>query len=111
MAPARVVIFGRQSGPMALSAISIWEVSQKVRKGKLTLFAALDDWFAITLRPSFVTVLPIDADIARLSNNLPGFANEDPADRFIVATARKHHLTVITSDEKILSYGDVRTLW
>lgn len=108
---AMAVISGARPNAIALSAISVWEVTLKVRKGKLTPFTDLDRWLAITLRRGFVTVLPVDADIARLSNELPGSFHQDPADRFIVATARKHGLTIITSDHLILDYDDVPTLW
>lgn len=104
-------IFESGRDPIALSAISVWEVSLKLRKGRLTLFAPLDQWLAITLRPAFVHVLPIDADIARGANELPGDFHGDPADRFIVATARKHNLTIITSDGLIRRYSGVPTLW
>lgn len=108
---AAAVAFGRSDAQFGLSAISVYEVGQKFRKGKLRLSMPLDLWLATALRPAFVRVIPIDAELAQLSNNLPDFANEDPADRFIVATALKHNLTIITSDRKIRDYADVPTLW
>lgn len=101
----------RSTEPFCLSAISIWEVCLKVRKQKLTLSTSLDAWLRITLRPSFVRVIPIDDSVARVSTELPGDFHDDPADRFIVATARQQGLTIITSDEKILSYPHVKSLW
>ncbi len=32
------------------------------------------------------------------------FEHEDPGDRFIVATAQRHDLTLVTSDGKMLAY-------
>lgn len=58
----------------------------------------------------FVSVLPVDAAVARESNLLPGLFHEDPADRIMIATARVHGLTILTSDEKILAYPHVRSL-
>ncbi len=71
----------------------------------------LEKWFAIGLRPAFVRVFPIDAEIAREAYELPGSFDGDPADRFIAATARRNNLTIITSDRQILAYQHVRTLW
>lgn len=96
--------------PLAVSAISVWEIALKDRKGKLDLGLPVDQWFKSVLRPSVIIVLPIDAAIAREANRLPGFAHEDPADRIVVATARVHDLTILTSDEKILAYPHVRSL-
>lgn len=96
--------------PCALSAISIFEVTLKVRKGKIDLRLPADQWLDLALRRSLVTVIPVDAEIARAANALPEPFHNDPADRLIVATARKHNLTIITSDRQILAYPDVQTL-
>ena len=82
-----------------------------MRKGKLTLATPIDAWLRMTLRPSFVRVVPLDAEIARGATELPDGFHEDPADRFIVATARRLDLTIITSDQKILGYPHAKSLW
>jgi PIN domain nuclease of toxin-antitoxin system len=97
--------------PFLLSAISIWEVCLKVRKGKLTLSTSLDVWLRLALQPAFVRVVPLDAEIARAATELPNGFHEDPADRFIVATARCLDLTIITSDQKILAYPHAKSIW
>jgi PIN domain nuclease of toxin-antitoxin system len=99
------------TAPFGLSAISIYEIGQKARKGKLALSLPIDRWLAMALRSNFVRVIPIDAEIAREANELPGEFHGDPADRLIVATARRHNLTIITSDRKMRDYADVPTLW
>jgi PIN domain nuclease of toxin-antitoxin system len=108
---ASAVLLNRTAAPFALSAISIYEIGQKARKGKLALAISIDRWLAIALRPAFVRVIAVDADIAREANELPGDFHGDPADRFIVATARKYNLTILTSDRKIRDYAGVQTLW
>jgi len=45
------------------------------------------------------------------SCNLPGSFHKDPADRIIVATARKFGAILVTKDEKILNYPDVKSIW
>lgn len=108
-AGARGLIFDPTRAPFALSAISIWEVSNKLRRrpGSIDLGLPFVDWLAIAAQPTLVRVLPVDAEIARLANALPGTFHEDPADRFIVATAIHHRLVLLTSDEKILAYPHV----
>lgn len=110
-APTRALIFDATNAPFALSAMSVWEVCTKFRKrpDDLALQLPLDQWLATALRPSVFTVLPIDAAIARESNRLPGDFHEDPADRIIVATARVHGLSLLTSDAKILAYPHVKS--
>lgn len=108
----RGLIFDPAQAPFALSAISVWEVGNKLRKrpGSIDLGVPFTDWLAIAAQPALVRVLPVDAEIARLANDLPGVLNDDPADRFIVATAIRHRLVILTSDEKILAYPHVRSL-
>jgi PIN domain nuclease of toxin-antitoxin system len=55
--------------------------------------------------------LPVDVDIALKSVHLPGQFHKDPADRMIVATARKLAVPLVTKDEKIRAYPHVKTIW
>lgn len=96
--------------PLALSAISVWKIALKFHKGKLDLALPLDTWLQLALRPGVIEVIPVDAAIARRSTELPGDFHNDPADRFIVATALAHGLTVVTSDERILAYPHIHSL-
>lgn len=108
----RGLIFDPARAPFALSAISIWEVGNKLRRrpGSLDLGLAFVDWLAVAAQPALVRVLPVDAEVGRLANDLAGTFHEDPADRFIVATAIHHRLVLVTSDEKILAYPHVISL-
>jgi len=38
--------------------------------------------------------------------DLPGKPPDDPADRFLIATARQHGLRLVTRDALILAYGE-----
>jgi PIN domain nuclease of toxin-antitoxin system len=48
---------------------------------------------------------PLDAVTAAESTLLPGDAHGDPADRFLIATARTHGVALATRDEQIIEYG------
>lgn len=111
-AASLAVLRDPNNAPFALSAISVWEVCTKFRKKpqQLALTVPLDDWLSLALQPGFVRVIPVDADLSRLSNDLPGVFHEDPADRLVVATARRANLIVVTSDDKILNYPHVQGL-
>ena len=55
--------------------------------------------------------VPIDQRVAVESVNLPGDFHKDPADRFLVATARLLGATLISCDDKIRAYAHVNTFW
>ncbi|MEI6514341.1 MAG: type II toxin-antitoxin system VapC family toxin [bacterium] len=109
-AKSLAVLHDPSNAPFALSAISVWEVCTKIRKKphELSLALPLDEWLSLALQPGFVRVIPVDAAITRLSNELPGVFHEDPADRLIVATAKRNNLIILTSDDKILNYSHVK---
>src|SRR5437016_4474856 len=75
---AQTLINQRGILPFGLSAISIWEVTLKARKGKLQLLPTTERWLQSALNRNLIQVVPIDAIIARLANELPGTFHEDP---------------------------------
>jgi len=52
-----------------------------------------------------IHIVPIDERIALESRLLPGSFHQDPADRFIVATARTHGVFWVTHDKRMLEYS------
>lgn len=55
--------------------------------------------------------VPVDNEIGVNAVELPGDFHKDPADRIIVATARKWGAAIVSADEKIGGYRYVRTIW
>ena len=104
------VIHSPANYPFGLSAISAWEVAKKVSLGKLSLSIPVRDWLAQATRRPFIEILPINVAIALESTMLPGPFHKDPADQIIVATARVTNLTLLTTDNEIREYANVKTL-
>ncbi len=98
-------------GEILISAISAWEVSMLVERGRVVLRKDVRDWVADTRRLPFVRFVPIDAGIAIASTRLPGVLPRDPADRLIVATALAEGVPLITADQKLRDWAGVRTIW
>lgn len=102
-----LALLQRREGAFGLSAISFWEVGKKVQIGKLKLPKALAAWFADAVAPN-VSVLPLSPEIVVDAMQLPDFPVRDPADELIVATARVHRLTLLTTDTKLKNYRHAR---
>ena len=111
--PKRVARIARdlRNAPLGLSAISPWEVAKKTALGKLQLSLPVRHWVMLATQPEGIQILPLTPDVALESAYLPGELHRDPADQIIAATARVHHATLITSDERLLRYPHVETLW
>jgi PIN domain nuclease of toxin-antitoxin system len=87
-----------------VSAISGFEIAIKVAKGKLKLPASPADWFEAIIEHHGLTVLPLEWNLCIAAAQLPSI-HDDPCDRFIIATAKQHDLTVVTGDEQFEKYG------
>ena len=91
--------------PLGISIVSVWEIALLASKGRIGLEMPVKEWVGSALdRPGFVQ-LDIDVGIAVDSCNLPGVFHADPADRFLVATARLKNAVIVTRDKRILRYG------
>jgi PIN domain nuclease of toxin-antitoxin system len=109
-ADAELAITDRES-EVHLSPISAWETLVLARKGRLTLTPSPSEWVLDALRRSTPTAAPLTHSIALRSETLGGFESQDPADRFLVATALEHDLTLVSADAAMLGYGQLRTIW
>ena len=94
-----------RASTLAVSAISVWELAMLVKRGRLRLTTAVNSWIEASLRPPGVRIIPVGAALALDSVELPDFDHhKDPADRLIVATARRHG-TLLTCDESLLEWA------
>ncbi|WP_310634506.1 type II toxin-antitoxin system VapC family toxin [Paraburkholderia sp.] len=98
-------------GQIVISAISAWEIAMLVQREKLVLTMDVDTWLATVSQIEAVRFLAIDVEIGLKSVDLPGDFHKDPADRMIVATARRLAAPLVTRDEKIRAYPHVKTIW
>jgi PIN domain nuclease of toxin-antitoxin system len=94
-----------------VAAISLWEFAMMATKGRIDLAIPPYEWLRYSINEADTKVLPLSADIALDSCNLPGDFHKDPADRMIVATARVHHAQLVTKDGKIRAYSHVHSVW
>ena len=92
-----------------LSPITLWETSMLAEKGRIALQPNTEAWIdrALIILPTKEATL--NYAIARLSRQLP-IPHQDPADRFIAATASYYDLTLATIDRNLLKTPSLRTI-
>jgi PIN domain nuclease of toxin-antitoxin system len=95
----------RRSSGLLISAISVWEIGALLAKGRIQLSIPLRDWVDKALAAPGIRFVPLDAAAAAESTLLPGDPHGDPADRFLIATARTQDAELATRDEQIIRYG------
>ncbi len=70
----------------------------------------LSAWIDRSLRDLAAESIPVTHEVAAEAYGLPGRFHKDPVDRVLVAAARRHQLTLLTADQRILRYAEVRSL-
>jgi PIN domain nuclease of toxin-antitoxin system len=90
-----------------LSPISTWEALMLHAKGRIRLPPDLAQWLARATAP--LLEAPLTHEIALISRELH-LPHNDPADRFLAATAQVLRLTLVTADSHLLGLGEISTL-
>ncbi len=98
-------------GEIGLSSITAWEIAMLVARGRVALAMDVTAWLALIESIEGIKFIPVDNEIAVKAVELPGEFHKDPADRLIIATARKLGVPLVTADEKIRAYPHIRTIW
>jgi PIN domain nuclease of toxin-antitoxin system len=106
---ARLVANMEREGGFA-SAISIWELGTKIKRGKLEMPIGIDEFARRIEKGGVVTLLPVDTQIWLSSLSLD-WDHRDPADRVIVATALAKGLPLLTKDTEIHAFSGVQCVW
>lgn len=94
-----------QGLPTYVSPITAWEAGNLARKRKFKATLAPSRWFERLLAAPGMTLCDMPPDVLIASTELPGFPNNDPADRILAATAREYGFRVVTRDKPLLDYG------
>lgn len=96
---------------LGVHPISCWEVAMLSQSGQLKLRISVDDWVQAALARPKIQLLPFLPSAAVRAAGLGGSFPEDPADRFIVATALEMQMPLVTKDTRIEAWGGIETIW
>jgi PIN domain nuclease of toxin-antitoxin system len=96
-----------QGNELWLSPVSTWEVLLLQAKGRIQLNGNVREW--VTKATANMREAPLTHEIVAAAQELP-FARQDPADRFLAATAAVLGLTLVTADHRLLGLGAIATL-
>ena len=95
------------SNELWLSPVSTWEALLLHMKGRIRLQGSLREWLAGAT--AHLREAPLTHEIVLAAHELPLF-HQDPADRFLTATAGTLGLTLVTADERLLGLKKIATL-
>lgn len=92
-----------------LSAVSVWEIGNKSRIGKLPEIENFAEQFPTLMQANAFTLLSLTADHAMRAGYLEGL-HRDPFDRLLAGQALVEDMTVLTNDSEIAGFG-CKVLW
>ena len=94
-----------------LSPISIWEFLLLAERGRVRVADGLSptEWVDAALARAPMHDAALTREVALRSRSVR-LAHDDPADRFLAATAEVYELTLVTADEHLLRGRGFRTL-
>jgi len=93
--------------PVAVAAISLWEIAKLVEKGRIAVPRPVEEYLRQVEENPAIEVLPLDAAVAAESTRLGPTFPRDPADQLVAATARVHGRQLLTTDRLIGASGAV----
>jgi PIN domain nuclease of toxin-antitoxin system len=96
----RLVLRASDHNELAISAVSFWEIALLIRKRRLRLVDSAREARRVILAVG-TTELPVTGEIAILAGKFENL-HDDPAGRFIAASAIVHDATLLTADERLL---------
>ena len=89
-----------------LSPISLWETLLLAERGRISLEADPLAWIREARNAAPVVEAPLTFEVAVASRTI-SLPHEDPADRFIAATAKVYQLELITADRQLSRCPDI----
>jgi PIN domain nuclease of toxin-antitoxin system len=82
-----------------LSPVSMWELILLIEKRRMALDCDTVEWITKAAAP--LREAPLTAEVVQETARFK-LAHDDPADRFLVATARSLGLTLVSADARLL---------
>lgn len=101
LTPTVIAALTSPDNELWLSPISVWEALLLAERGRITITGSPVEWVEQMVRKLPRREAPLTHDIAIASRSF-AWSHQDPADRFLAATARVLELTLVTADARLI---------
>jgi PIN domain nuclease of toxin-antitoxin system len=92
-----------------LSPVSVWEALLLAERGHLRFQQEPSRFLETAMVAQGYREAPLTHEVAFESRRL-ALSTEDPADRFLAATAKVYDLTLVTADERLIALREINVL-
>ena len=97
------------SNELWFSPISVWEILLLAEKGRISLGSNIEKSAREIFRKIPLNEAPLNKEVA-IQSRFVLIPHQDPADRFIAATAIVYDFKLVTADSRIVSAKDLSVL-
>lgn len=98
-----------QDAVLVASAVSAWEIANKVRIGKWPEVRRFGERFTEHAQEQQIELLSVSAEHARLAGLMPG-EHRDPFDRMLAAQSQLEDMPLVTADPAFRAFG-TKVVW
>ena len=98
-----------ETNELWLSPISTWEILVLAEKGRVVLNVQAQKWIEEALAIAPMQEASLTHEIARASRRID-LPHQDPADRFLAATAKILDLVLVTADSRLTGSKEFKVL-
>jgi PIN domain nuclease of toxin-antitoxin system len=109
LSPAVRAALESNDNELWLSPISVWEALLLAERGRVRVDTTPTEWVEAMVRALPRREAALTHDIAVASRQLT-LSHEDPADRFLAATAQVMGLTLVTADARLIGTSQFAVL-
>lgn len=111
LAPRVKRLLGSPKNELWLSPISVWELLllQEAKRIRIHTQVGFDEWLEEAFASGSFKEAVLSRNVAAMTRAV-SLEHQDPADRFLAATAAVYDLTLVTADEKLLRGKGFRVL-
>jgi len=92
-----------------LSAVSVWEAIMLLERKRVQVNKDFGEWFLESKEELSLNEVPVSWEVAH-ELRFTMLGHRDPADRFLVATAKAYDLTLVTADERLMNIPGLNVL-
>ena len=104
----RIAAEAQAENSLAVSVFTFWEIAMLHRKNRPIISRTANE-FRIEMQKTGILEIPVNTEIAILSQELDDSFPADPADRIIAATTLARQAVLVTADAAILGWpGELR---
>lgn len=103
-----VAILQDDDNELFISPITPWEIMILAERGRMELYPSPQEWIDEALRRSPVKEAKLSHAVAVKSRRIE-LPHQDPADRFIAATAWEYGMILITAHQRLKAAQQIQT--